>query len=126
MLEVRNPYTNAVVGTVPAATPEHVRAAFAKRPRVQAEAHAATSASASCSGRPDALLARTEEIARLITSESGLCIKDSLYEVGRACDVFSLAGQLAIEDDGEIFACDSRPHGKARKIFTHARAAARA
>ena len=28
-IEVRNPYTGAVVGTVPAARPEHVRDAFA-------------------------------------------------------------------------------------------------
>ncbi|MGH7211157.1 MAG: aldehyde dehydrogenase family protein, partial [Acetobacteraceae bacterium] len=29
MLEVRNPYSGALVGTVPAARPEHVRRAFA-------------------------------------------------------------------------------------------------
>ena len=43
---------------------------------------------------------------------------DSLYEVGRAYDVFTLAGQMAIHDDGEIFSCDLTPHGKQRKIFT--------
>ncbi|MBX2826252.1 MAG: phosphonoacetaldehyde dehydrogenase, partial [Gammaproteobacteria bacterium] len=36
----------------------------------------------------------------------------------RAYDVFSLAGQMAINDDGEIFSCDLTPQGKARKIFT--------
>ena len=30
MIEVLNPYNGAVVGTVPAARPEHVREAFAK------------------------------------------------------------------------------------------------
>jgi putative phosphonoacetaldehyde dehydrogenase len=45
-------------------------------------------------------------------------MKDSLYEVGRAYDVFTLAGQLAIKDDGEIFSCDITPHGKARRIYT--------
>ncbi len=64
------------------------------------------------------LAARREEIADLITAESGLCMKDSLYEVGRAYDVFSLSGQLAIKDDGEIFSCDITPHGKARRIYT--------
>src|SRR3546814_1909881 len=43
---------------------------------------------------------------------------DSLYEVGRAYDVFTLTGQMCIHDDGEIFSCDLTPHGKARKIFT--------
>jgi phosphonoacetaldehyde dehydrogenase len=32
--------------------------------------------------------------------------------------VFSLAGQLAILDDGQVFSCDLTPHGKARKIYT--------
>ena len=59
-----------------------------------------------------------DEIAALITAESGLCWKDSTYEVGRAYDVYSLAGQLAIRDDGEIYACDVTPQGKARRIYT--------
>src|SRR3546814_19191484 len=33
-------------------------------------------------------------------------------------DLFTLAVQLCIQDDGEIFSCDLTPHGKARKIFT--------
>ena len=41
-----------------------------------------------------------------------------MYEIGRAYDVYTLAGQLCIQDDGEIFSCDLTPHGKARKIFT--------
>ena len=32
--------------------------------------------------------------------------------------MFTLAGQLAILDDGQIFSCDLTPHGKDRKIFT--------
>ena len=47
-----------------------------------------------------------------------MCLKDSLYEVGRAYDVFTLAGQLAILDDGEIYSCDVTPHGKERRIYT--------
>ena len=47
---------------------------------------------------------RRDEIALVITAESGLCLKDSIYEVGRAYDVYSLAGQLAIRDDcGGLF-----------------------
>jgi putative phosphonoacetaldehyde dehydrogenase len=117
VVDVHNPYTGAVVGTVPAGRPEHVRAAFAKarafKPRLtRHERQRILLATA------EALHARREEIARLITSESGLCLKDSLYEVGRACDVFSLTGQLAIGEDGEIFACDITAQGKARRICT--------
>src|SRR3546814_13157976 len=57
-------------------------------------------------------------ISDLVTLELGISKADSLYEVGRAYDVFTLAGQLCIQDDGEIFSCDLTPHGKARKIFT--------
>ena len=58
---------------------------------------------------------RREDFARLITAESGLCWKDSLYEASRAYDVWSFAAQLTIKDDGEIYSCDISPNGKARK-----------
>ena len=61
---------------------------------------------------------RTDEISDLITAECGICKKDSLYEVGRACDVFVFAGNAALDDDGQIFSCDLTPHGKKRKVYT--------
>ncbi|MDP1159775.1 aldehyde dehydrogenase family protein, partial [Klebsiella variicola] len=64
------------------------------------------------------LNARKDEISDLVTLELGISKQDSLYEVGRAYDVFTLAGQMAIQDDGQIFSCDLTPHGKQRKIFT--------
>ncbi len=116
-LEVFNPYTNEIIGTVPAARPEHVRGAFQ-----QARAFKATLSRYErqriLMTTGEKLAARKDEIARLITAESGLCLKDSLYEVGRAYDVFTLAGQLAINDDGEIYSCDITPHGKERRIYT--------
>jgi phosphonoacetaldehyde dehydrogenase len=116
-IEVFNPYTNAVAGTVPAARPEHVREAFAKakafKPKLtRYERQQILLRTA------EMLRDRKEEFARLITAESGLCWKDSLYEAGRAYDVYSFAGQLAIRDDGEVYSCDISPQGKARKIFT--------
>ena len=117
VIEVRNPYDNSLVGTVPAGRPEHVREAFAKA--------AAYKPKLTRYERQQILLrtaellhARREEIARLITAESGLCWKDSLYEATRAYDVYSFAGQLCIKDDGETFSCDISPNGKQRKIFT--------
>ncbi len=61
---------------------------------------------------------RTDAISDLITAESGICKKDSLYEVGRACDVFTFAGNAALQDDGQVFSCDLTPHGKSRKVYT--------
>ncbi len=117
VVEVLNPYDDSLVGSVPRGRPEHVRQAFeaaaACRPTLSRyERQRILMATA------EKLAARREEIANLITAESGLSKKDSLYEVGRAYDVFTLAGQLAILDDGEIFSCDLTPHGKKRKIFT--------
>jgi putative phosphonoacetaldehyde dehydrogenase len=116
-IDVLNPYNGAVVGTVPAARPEHVRDAFRKA--------AAYKPKLTRYERQQILLRtaellrdRKEEFARIITAESGLCWKDSLYEAGRAYDVYSFAGQLTIKDDGETYSCDISPQGKARKIFT--------
>jgi putative phosphonoacetaldehyde dehydrogenase len=116
-VEVRNPYTNQVVGTVPAARPEHVREAFKT-----AKAFKATltryERQRILQRTAEILRDRTEDFARLITAESGLCWKDSLYEASRAYDVWSFAAQLTIKDDGEIYACDISPNGKQRKIYT--------
>ena len=116
-LEVRFPWDNRLVGTVPRATPDLVAQAFRiahaykpKLTRYQRQQILLKTA--------DLLVARKEELSRLITLESGLCLKDSLYEVGRAYDVFTFAGQLCLFDDGQTFSCDLTPHGKPRKIFT--------
>ena len=117
VIEVFNPYTDQVVGTVPAARPEHVRDAFARarafKPRLtRYERQQILQRTA------EMLRDRKEDFARLITAESGLCWKDSLYEASRAYDVWSFAAQLTIKDDGETYACDISPNGKRRKIFT--------
>jgi putative phosphonoacetaldehyde dehydrogenase len=116
-LEVFNPFSGKLVATVAAANPKQVAEAFrqakAFKPKLSKfnrQKILLTTA--------EILAKRKQQIAHLITAESGLCLKDSLYEVGRACDVFSLAGQLAIRDDGEIYSCDVTPQGKARRIYT--------
>jgi len=117
VVPVHYPYTNEVIGTVPAGRAEHAARAFAIA--------AAYKPKLSRYERQQ-ILFRTAELIRdrrdrlsdLITLELGLSKKDSLYEVGRAYDVYSLAGQLAILDDGQIFSCDLTPQGRARKIFT--------
>jgi putative phosphonoacetaldehyde dehydrogenase len=117
-LDVINPYNNKAVATVPAASKEQVNQAFkiaanyqSKLTRFERQQILQKTA--------ELLVKNKEEISDIITSELGICKQDSLYEVGRAFDVFSLTSQLVIQDDGEIFSCDLTPHGKARKIFTH-------
>jgi len=64
------------------------------------------------------LLERKEEFAQLITAESGLCITEARYEIGRAHDVLLFASIECLKDDGQVFSCDISPNGKQRKIFT--------
>ena len=117
-IDVIDPFNNNVVAQVPAATQDQVAEAF----------HLSASYSAKLSRYErqqilqkiaELLIKNKEDLSDIITSELGICKQDSLYEVGRAFDVFSLTSQLVIQDDGEIFSCDLTPHGKARKIFTH-------
>jgi putative phosphonoacetaldehyde dehydrogenase len=117
VVDVHYPYTDTVVGTVPAGTAEHARQAF--------EIAASYKSKLTRYDRQKILLrtaellnARKEEISDLVTLELGISKQDSLYEVGRAFDVFTLSGQMCIQDDGQVFSCDLTPHGKQRKIFT--------
>lgn len=117
VLEVRYPWNDTVVGTVPAGGAEHARRAFEiaaayepKLTRYERQRILLNTA--------ELLNSRKNEISDLITLELGISKQDSLYEVGRAFDVFTLSGQVCLRDDGEIFSCDLTPHGKARKIFT--------
>ncbi len=65
-----------------------------------------------------ALEIQREEFAHLITSESGLALRETRYEVGRTIEVLRWAAMEALRDDGQIFSADVSPGGKARKIFT--------
>jgi aldehyde dehydrogenase (NAD+) len=116
-LEVRSPYSGAVAGTLPLLSVDEARAAIdaalrgGSRP-TRFERHEVLT-------RAGAIVqARREELARLISSESGLSLFDSTYEVGRALDVLRFAAMEALRDDGQIFSCDVSAQGKARKIFT--------
>ena len=117
VIEVRYPWTGEVIATVPRATVDQVRDAFAIAHRyvpVLSRHERNTILS-----RTAALVAeRRDAIARTITLESGLCIRDSLYEVGRASDVLLFAAQQALLDDGQSFSCDVTAHGRSRRVHT--------
>ncbi len=116
-LPVHYPYTGEIIGSVPAGTTEHVREAFdialnytPTLTRYARQVILLTTARI--------IAERKADLAPIITAELGISLADALYECGRACDVFTLAGQMCIHDDGAIFSCDLTPHGKSRKIFT--------
>jgi aldehyde dehydrogenase (NAD+) len=115
--EFRNPYTGAIAGTVPRAGSDDVRRAIEvarayKSPLSRYERYQI------CYQAAALIRERTAEISDLITAESGLSKKDSIYEVGRACDVFLFAGNAALQDDGQIYSCDLTAHGKRRRVYT--------
>jgi putative phosphonoacetaldehyde dehydrogenase len=117
VVEVRNPYTRELIGTVPKASVDEVRRALAiahaYRPKLSRAERAGILNRAA-----DAVRARTAEIAALITAESGLSLKDSTYEAGRVADVLMFGAIEALRDDGQSFACDITPHGRQRRVHT--------
>lgn len=116
-LDIINPYSRERVGTVPLATLDDVRRAY----RI-ANAYQSTLTRyerSSILQKASALLrARADEASTLITLESGLCKKDSMYEIGRVADVLVFGANEALRDDGQVFSCDLTPHGKKRKVIT--------
>ncbi|MEQ9487895.1 MAG: phosphonoacetaldehyde dehydrogenase [Alphaproteobacteria bacterium] len=116
-VEVRYPYTNEVIGTVPAGTAAHAARAFdiaaTYKPKLSRYERQQILFRAA-----ELIRSRRESLAEVLTLELGICNQHALYETGRAYDVFTLAGQLAILDDGQIFSCDLTPQGKERKIYT--------
>jgi putative phosphonoacetaldehyde dehydrogenase len=117
VIEIRYPYTNEVIATVPKATVEDVRRAF--RVARQYQPKLTRYERYRILMRAGEIIAsRKDEIARLITLESGLCLKDTLYEVARASDVLLFAANQALVDDGQVFSCDLTHDGKARRVYT--------
>ncbi|MDM0070161.1 phosphonoacetaldehyde dehydrogenase [Variovorax sp. J31P207] len=117
VIEVTYPYTGEVIATVPKATLEDVRRAYQvardyKPTLTRYERYKILMRAG------EIISSRLDEISRTITLESGLCRKDSLYEVGRASDVLLFAANQALVDDGQVFSCDLTHHGKSRKVYT--------
>lgn len=116
-IEVRNPYSGEVAGTVGRATVDEVRAAFAAARKYKPKL--TRYERAQIMNKAAALLReRVGPASDLITRESGLSKKDSTYEVGRVCDVLTFSAIETLKDDGQSFSCDLTPHGKNRRVYT--------
>jgi putative phosphonoacetaldehyde dehydrogenase len=116
-IEVFNPFTNERIGAVPKATVQEVREALelahAFRSMLTRYERAEILTKAAAIVRE-----RAADISALITAESGLCVKDSMYETGRVADVLTFGAGEVLKDDGEIFSCDLTPHGRKRRVYT--------
>lgn len=64
------------------------------------------------------LAAEKRDASILITLESGLCRKDTMYEVDRVINVLHAAIAELNRDDGQTFSCDNATSDERRKIFT--------
>lgn len=116
-LEVRSPYDQRLVGTVALANASHaeqaIEAALKGGPKLTRYDRFSILDKAR-----QLLIERRDEFAKIISAESGLAIREAIYETGRAHDVLMFAAMESLKDDGQIFSCDISPQGKARKIFT--------
>ncbi|VVE37811.1 phosphonoacetaldehyde dehydrogenase [Pandoraea anhela] len=117
IIEVFNPYSGDLVGTVPKASLDDVRRAFtiAKQYRSTLTRFERVNVLEKAAAL---LRSRTAQAAAIITMESGLCKKDAVYEIGRVADVLGFAASEALKDDGQAFSCDLTPHGKKRRVVT--------
>lgn len=117
LLDVSYPFDGSITAQVSLVGPEHLEHAIESMlsggsPLTRHER------SQILEGARQLLLSRADEFADLIRSETGLCMRETRYEVGRSQDVLQFAAMEALKDDGQVFSCDITPHGKARKIFT--------
>jgi putative phosphonoacetaldehyde dehydrogenase len=114
---VRSPHNGAEAGRVASASRQDVEAAIAAA-RAFRETPNRYERSKILDLTRAALETQWEDFARLITSESGLALREARYEVGRTLEVLRCAAMEALRDDGQIYSTDIAPQGKARKIFT--------
>ncbi len=115
--EVRYPYTAEVIGSAPRLGRDEIIRALehARDTSFDLSRHERAQM---LFGIADRLQQEEEDFARLITWESGLCLKDTTYEMRRAQDVFRFAAMEALRDDGQVFACDTSANGKRRRAYT--------
>ena len=89
-ISVTNPYDQTVIGNVTVAQADHTHQAI-ETALEQKETLTRYQRFEILDQSRRELLNRKEEFAQLITSEAGLCMRETLYEVGRACDVLQFS-----------------------------------
>lgn len=90
---VYNPFTNEIVGEVPAATEKQITDAVLGAAAVDGRLFGAAERKTVLLKTVEYINNHKDELSRLITSESGLSLKDTLYEVGRVANVFLFAAK---------------------------------
>ena len=119
-IEVRHPYDGRVVDTVPQASAADVEAAIAaavqgaqvmrKLPGYERFQILRKTA--------DALLARHQELGKLISLEEGKTLAEGVFEVTRAAETMELSAEEAKRLGGEVLPLDGAPGGAGKLGFT--------
>lgn len=116
-LEVRSPWSSEIVGRVASASAAQVQSILQSshdtRVRLTRRERADVLEAMACK-----VSQQRDQVSEMITAESGLCRKDTIYEAGRVVDVLKFAAARALEDDSEVYPCDITPHGRQRRIYT--------
>jgi phosphonoacetaldehyde dehydrogenase len=114
---VTHPYTGEEIGRAPLLTRREVVAALdlGAEPRPLLSRHRRSQLLEAVAGR---IADAAEEVAHLITWESGLALRDSRHEIDRAVDVFRAAAAEALRDDGGAFPGDISAAGRPRRGHT--------
>jgi len=101
MIEIRNPYSNEIVGKIEPATREDIEKAmwdcYKSEKNLSAEERKKILNKA-----VEKIKADKEKLAKLISSESGLAMKDTLHEIDRVCDTLTFSANAVDKIDEDI------------------------
>ncbi len=119
-IEVRNPFDNAVLDTVPKADVGDVERAVAgavEGARLM-RAMPAYQRYQILSKAARLMTERREKIARIISQEEGKILGESLVEVARATETIELSAEEAKRITGEVLPLDAASHGAGKFGYT--------
>jgi putative phosphonoacetaldehyde dehydrogenase len=116
-IEVHNPYSGKLVGRVSAVNSQQAIEAVegVKAAKVSLTRYDRYSI---LNRMAEKLVEGAEDVSAMITDESGLCLKDTQYEVLRASDVLRFSAIRCLDDDSEVFPCDVSRDARQRRIYT--------
>jgi putative phosphonoacetaldehyde dehydrogenase len=116
-IEIRNSYSGNIVGRV-SGVGKYETLAVIQATRAAQVGLSRQERNRILNKMAERLESERELASGMITDESGLSRKDTLYEVGRAIDVLRFSAIQCLLDDSQVFPCDISPHGSARRIYT--------
>lgn len=116
-ITIKNPYNGEHVGELAHATKSDIDRAISICTEYQPEL-SRYQRSKILRNAASTLTNKADLASDLISRESGLSKKDSVYEVGRVVDVLTFSAIEALRDDGEVHSCDVTERGQSRKLLT--------